>query len=48
MKRLKFIFITCSVGEDFFRPVQKGMRDAAALLDVDCEFIGTEDVDLEA
>jgi simple sugar transport system substrate-binding protein len=48
MKRLKFIFITCSVGEDFFRPVQQGMRDAAALLDVDCAFIGTEDVDLEA
>jgi simple sugar transport system substrate-binding protein len=48
MKKLRFVFITCAVGEDFFRPVQKGMRDAAALLDVDCEFIGTEDVDLEA
>jgi len=48
MKRLRLTFITCAVGEDFFRPVQKGMRDAAALLDADCTFIGTEDVDLEA
>lgn len=47
-KKLRFLFITCSVGEDFFRPVQTGMRDAAALLGVDCEFIGTEDVDLAA
>ncbi|MBX3751313.1 MAG: substrate-binding domain-containing protein [Opitutaceae bacterium] len=48
MKRLRLVFITCAVGEDFFKPVQKGMRDAAALLDADCTFIGTEDVDLEA
>jgi len=48
MKRLRLVFITCAVGEDFFRPAQKGMRDAAALLDADCTFIGTEDVDLEA
>lgn len=48
MKKLRFVFITCAVGEDFFSPVQKGMRDAAALLDATCNFIGTEDVDLEA
>ncbi len=48
MKRLRLVFITCAVGEEFFRPVQKGMRDAAALLGADCTFIGTEDVDLEA
>ncbi len=48
MKRLRLVFITCAVGEDFFRPVQKGMRDAADLLGADCAFIGTEDVDLEA
>lgn len=47
-KKLRFIFITCAVGEDFFRPVQKGMRDAAALLGVDADFIGTEDVDIPA
>lgn len=48
MKKLRFVFITCAVGEDFFGPVKKGMRDAAALLDATCDFIGTEDVDLEA
>jgi len=48
MKKLRFVFITCAVGEDFFGPVQKGVRDAAALLDATCDFIGTEDVDLEA
>jgi len=47
-KRLRFVFITCSVGESFFRAVKLGMTNAAKMLDVDCDFIGTEDVDLEA
>lgn len=45
---MKFIFITCSVGEAFFNPVKKGMKDAADLMGVACDFTGTEDVDLEA
>lgn len=45
---MKFIFITCSVGEVFFNPLKKGMKDAAALMGVACDFTGTEDVDLKA
>ncbi len=47
-KRLRFIFITPCVGEDFFRPVKKGMRDAATMMGVECNFTGTEDVDVNA
>ena len=47
-KRLRFIFITTCVDEDFFRPVQRGMRDAAALMNVECTFTGTKAVDLKA
>lgn len=46
-RRLRFTFVTPCVGEDFFRPVKRGMRDAAAMLGVDCSFEGTEDVDLD-
>jgi len=46
--RLKLVFITCCVDQAFFGPVKQGMRDAAEMLDVDCEFIGTPDVDLAA
>jgi simple sugar transport system substrate-binding protein len=46
--KLKFVFISCAVNEAFYDPVKKGMRDAAGLMDVSCEFIGTEDVDLKA
>jgi simple sugar transport system substrate-binding protein len=46
--RLRLLFITCCVDQAFFGPVKKGMRDAAKMLDVDCEFIGTKDVDLAA
>lgn len=46
--RLRLVFITCCVDQAFFGPVRKGMRDAAKMLDVDCEFIGTKDVDLTA
>jgi simple sugar transport system substrate-binding protein len=47
-KKLRFIFITCAVGEAFFRPVKQGMADAARMMGVECDFIGTEDVDLKA
>jgi len=47
-KKLRFIFIAPNVGEEFFGPVKKGMADAAAMLDVECEFTGTEGVDAGA
>lgn len=47
-KRLKFIFVCTCVNEAFFNPVKKGVRDAAKLVDVDTEYVGTEDVDLKA
>ncbi|WP_454815500.1 substrate-binding domain-containing protein [Labrys neptuniae] len=43
--RLQFIAVTCD--EDFFRPVRKGMMDAAALMDVEAVFTGTKGVDTE-
>jgi simple sugar transport system substrate-binding protein len=46
--RLKLVFITCCVDQAFFGPVKKGMHDAAKMMDVDCDFIGTEDVDAAA
>ncbi|OHB68870.1 MAG: hypothetical protein A2V70_15765 [Planctomycetes bacterium RBG_13_63_9] len=47
-ERLKFVFISPCRDEAFFGPVKKGMADAARLMDVECEFVGTEDVDLKA
>ncbi len=44
----RFMFISCCVDEEFFDPVKKGMNDAAALMNVDCVFKGTEDVDIQA
>lgn len=46
-KPLKFVFITCTVHSKFFEPVKKGMNDAAALLGLQCDFIGTEGVDVQ-
>jgi len=46
-QRLRFIFITPCVGEDFFDVVKKGMRDAATLMDVESSFVGTADVDID-
>jgi simple sugar transport system substrate-binding protein len=46
--RLKLAFVTCCVDQAFFVPVKKGMHDAAKMMDVDCDFIGTKDVDLPA
>lgn len=45
-KTLKFIFISPCATEEFFLPVKKGMHDAAALMNAECEFVGTEDVDI--
>ena len=45
-EKLKFAFITCSVEAKFFEPLKKGMEDAAAMLDVHCDFMGTQGVDL--
>lgn len=43
---LKFAFITCTVEAKFFDPVKKGMNDAAKMLGVHCDFLGTEGVNL--
>jgi len=45
---LRFLFITCCRDEAFFRPVKKGMTDAARAMQVRCEFTGTEGVDVKA
>ncbi len=47
-EQLKLVFITCAVNEAFFEPVKQGMQDAAAMMGVQADFIGTEGVDLEA
>ncbi len=47
-EKLRFIFITTVVNEDFFMPVKKGMEDAALMLNVECSFTGTEGVDVAA
>ncbi|WP_297087115.1 substrate-binding domain-containing protein [uncultured Draconibacterium sp.] len=47
-KPLKLVFITTCVHEDFFKPLKKGMAEAAELMNVECSFTGTEDVDAEA
>lgn len=43
---LRFVFITCCRDEAFFDPVKRGMADAARAMNVQCEFQGTEGVDL--
>ncbi len=47
-KKLKFIFITTCLEEDFFKPVRKGMEDAAERMGVECVFTGTTGVDVKA
>jgi len=47
-QELRFVFITCCRDEAFFNPVKKGMADAARAMNVRCEFIGTDGVDLKA
>jgi simple sugar transport system substrate-binding protein len=47
-KPLRFAFITCAVDARFFEPVRKGMNDAARMMGVECDFLGTEGVDVAA
>jgi simple sugar transport system substrate-binding protein len=45
---LRLIFITCFKDAVFFQPVKKGMADAAKAMGVQCEFTGTEGLDLKS
>jgi simple sugar transport system substrate-binding protein len=45
---LRFVFITTCAAEDFFKPVRKGMHDAADRMAVQCIFTGTPEVDIKA
>jgi simple sugar transport system substrate-binding protein len=45
---LRLAFITCAVDAPFFGPVKKGMNDAAEMMGVHCDFMGTEGVDVKA
>ena len=47
-KPLRLAFITTCVEAKFFEPVKKGMQDAANKMNVQCDFIGTEGVDVQA
>lgn len=47
-KPLRLAFITCAVDARFFDPVKKGMNDAAKMMKVKCDFLGTEGVDVKA
>ncbi|MHC4517361.1 MAG: substrate-binding domain-containing protein [Planctomycetota bacterium] len=46
-KLLRLAFITCAVDGKFFGPVKKGMNDAARMMNVQCDFLGTEGVDVQ-
>lgn len=48
VKRSQFTLVTTCIDEPFFAEVTRGARDAAKLMDVDCEFWGTQAVDIEA
>lgn len=48
IKPLRFIFITPCVVEAFFKTVRRGALDAAAALEVTCDFTGTDDVNIPA
>lgn len=45
---LRLVFITCAVEARFSEPVKKGMNDAAKMMGVECDFTGTEGVDVQA
>jgi simple sugar transport system substrate-binding protein len=47
-KKLRFVFITTCVEEEFFVPVKKGMADAARIMGVESVFTGTVGVDVKA
>ena len=45
---LHFVFITTCAEAEFFLPVRKGAHDAAEMMGVACDFIGTPGVDIPA
>ncbi len=45
-KDIKLAFVTCTVNSRFFEPLKKGMTDAAVMLGVRCDFMGTEGVNV--
>jgi simple sugar transport system substrate-binding protein len=45
--KLRLAFITCAVNSKFFEPVKKGVSDAAEMMGVSCDFLGTEGIDVE-
>jgi simple sugar transport system substrate-binding protein len=45
---LRLAFITCARDARFFEPVKQGMNDAAGMLDVRCDWLGTPGVDVKA
>lgn len=47
-ERLRFVFVTPCVVEEFFGPVRRGADDAAEALGVEVDFTGTEEVDIPA
>lgn len=47
-RSLRLAFITCAVEGKFFEPVKKGMNDAAEMMGVKCDFIGTKGVDVQS
>lgn len=48
VRRLRLVLVTPCIDEPFFAQVTQGARDAARLMDVDCDFWGTQAVDIEA
>ena len=47
-EKLRLVFITPFVDEEFFASVKKGLADAGRLFNVDVDFTGTKDADVEA
>jgi simple sugar transport system substrate-binding protein len=45
---LRLAFITCARDAKFFEPVKQGMNDAAGMLGVRCDWLGTPGVDVKA
>ncbi|OQY32548.1 MAG: hypothetical protein B6241_10730 [Spirochaetaceae bacterium 4572_59] len=47
MSHLKFVFISHCKDIAFFNPVKEGMREAGRLFNINVDFTGTEDIDIE-
>jgi len=45
---LRLAFVTCVVNAKFFEPVRKGVNDAAEMMGVEADFMGTEGIDVKA